>query len=335
MLVTKRQHTPEKIELDFDFDKFKFDLSTENLTQEKILTIQGKTILTLGSFLVLTGKPKARKTTFLHAIIETLITGNEKFTIQGELNNKNKIALVDTEQSIFDLYQSLNRLATGLNCKLKEVPNLDVYTARAGDVNLIKKLITTICEKTENLGVICIDGLIDLVDDINDVRQAKEAINFIKSIADKFNVSIIGILHQNKGTNFSLGHLGSFASRFAQSELSIEKNESGTSTMRSVFLRSAGDIQDIEIEYNEIKGVYQLANLQDTAINALNLNYDYSILIQIFGRNPNFGVTYTQLIELFVSHFQATKYEAKNKILPYCFDNNFIEKKDKFYYLTR
>jgi hypothetical protein len=323
--ATKIKKAPElKIPEAINIDNFLVNLDIP-ITQEVIFTIENKIVLTYGSLMILTGKPKARKTTFLHAFIGAAILNESIWSINSTLKpDKNLIVLLDTEQSMYDLHQSLNRLQNTICRKLTGQTNFKAYSARSLDVNQIIELIETICKQNKNIGLICIDGLLDLVYDINDVREAKAAIHFLKHTCDQYNVGIVGILHQNKGTNFSLGHLGSFASRHAQSELSIEKNENGSSTLSATFLRSADDIKPIEIEYNEYDQKYEVIN-----INKINKNYNSLDLIkQIF--NGKIGLTYKDFVSQCRINIKETSYYIEKKIIPVWYSEKFIEKNGAF-----
>jgi hypothetical protein len=305
-------------------DHYLVDLD-KPVTQEIIFKIENKIVLTYGSLMILTGKPKARKTTFLHAFIASAILNDCTWSIHSSLkSDKNLIVLLDTEQSMYDLHQSLNRLQNTINCKLSTCTNFKAYSARSLDVSQIIELIKTICNNNSNVGLICIDGLLDLVNDINDVREAKAAIQFLKQTCDTYNVGIIGILHQNKGTNFSLGHLGSFASRHAQSELSIEKNESGTSTLSATFLRSADDIKTIEIEYNDNLQKYEVIDFHK-----INKNYnDPGLINKIFA--GKIGLTYKDFLGQCKINIKETGYYIEKKIIPVWFAEKLIEKNGSF-----
>jgi hypothetical protein len=307
-----------------NIDSYLVDLN-KPVTQEVIFKIEDKIILTYGSLMILTGKPKARKTTFLHAFIGSAITYQNIWSITTSLKpDKNLVVLLDTEQSLFDLHQSLSRLENTINQKLSSLSNFKAYSARSLSVDEIILLITKICQINQNIGLICIDGLLDLVYDINDVREAKQAIHFLKTLSDTYQVGIVGILHQNKGTNFSLGHLGSFASRHAQSELSIEKNDSGTSTLSSTFLRSADDIKPIEIGYDDFNQKYEV-------INSLNLkqNYiSYEVINKVF--NGKIGLTYKDFVSACRVQIKETAYYIEKKIIPVWFAEKMIEKNGSF-----
>ena len=311
------------IPLEVNIDQYLVDLD-KPVTQEVIFKIEDKIILTYGSLMVLTGKPKARKTTFLHAFIGSAIS-NSIWTITASMKpDKNLVVLLDTEQSMYDLHQSLGRLENTIGSKLSTHTNFKAYSARSLNVDEIILLITKICDTNNNIGLICIDGLLDLVYDINDVREAKAAIHFLKQLSDQYQIGIVGILHQNKGTNFSLGHLGSFASRHAQSELSIEKNESGTSTLSSTFLRSADDIKPIEIGYDNYNEKYEL-------ISNLNTKADYyttNIVEQVF--NGKIGMTYKDFLSQCKINIKESGYYIEKKIIPVWFADKLIEKNGAF-----
>jgi len=330
MLVPKKTTKQKEVVIptQINIDQYLIDID-KPVTQEVIFKIEDKIILTYGSLMILTGKPKARKTTFLHAFIGAAISLNNIWSITASLKpNKNLVVLLDTEQSIYDLHQSLNRLQNTIGNKLSTITNFKAYSARSLNVDDIIQLITTICETNTNIGLICIDGLLDLVYDINDVREAKAAIHFLKNLSDTYNIGIIGILHQNKGTNFSLGHLGSFASRHAQSELSIEKNENGTSTLNSTFLRSADDIKPIEIGYDQINEKYELINNLNIKVNYI----DIELIKRVF--NGKIGLTYKDFVSSARIEIKETTYFIEKKLIPVWFSEKFIEKNGSFIQLV-
>lgn len=325
MIIPKKYQTKETEKTPdqpINITSFKLDLSTD-VDQTVVCTIQGKTILTLGSLMVLTGKPKARKSTFLHTFLGTAIKKDSLWSIKMDLpENKNRVVLLDTEQSQYDLQSSIKRLYHNFNLDIKTDYGFDIYSVRVLDVKMIREIITTICELNKDLGVLAIDGLLDLVNDINSVEESKEAITFIKQICEKYQIAIIGILHQNKGTNFSLGHLGSFASRFAQSELQVVKNDNDTSSLLPVYLRSADGFNEITIAWDNINNRYDL----ESAIGQ-NLYDSRDLVIKCF--NGAIGLSYAQLITNVMITLNINKYQAEKKIIPYWYDRNYLRKVDR------
>lgn len=330
MLVPKKAKEKiaqvEPAPVNLNFNDFRVDLTNDNVTQQVCITIEQKTILTYGSLMVLTGKPKARKTTFLHAFLAAGLLNDSIWNIRVSLTEKQpEICLIDTEQSYFDLFQSLKRLAAIVRRPLRDIQNFSVYTARAGDVSDICQLIEQILSHNPKIGLLAIDGLLDLVNDINDVRESKSAITFIKKICDKYNVAIIGIIHQNKGTNFSLGHLGAFASRFAQSEFSITKNEDdNTSKLESVYLRSADKVNDIIIDFDQTRNVYDVVS----NINKPTKFIDPDVIKKIF--DGRVALTYKDLISQTIIHTGETRYHVEKRIIPVWYAENLIHKVGNF-----
>lgn len=322
--ASKGQSLPAPVPLeiipDLDLSTFKVNFQHE-VSQTIVFTIQEQIILTLGSLLVITGKPKARKSTYLHTFLGSAIKGESVWGIRATLpEERKKVVLIDTEQSLYDLHTSVKRMSRNFGIDLSG-NFFTVYTARALEVASIMTLIETICKNNPDCSLIAVDGLVDLVNDINDVREAKSSVNFLKNIADSYNVAILGVLHQNKATNFSLGHLGSFLSRFAQSELSVVKNEDGSSTLESTFLRSADSIEPITIGWDKANERYD--TLESISLGALRYS-ESSILEEIF--NGKLALTYKELTSRAKTVVPETGYYIEKKLIPYWYDTGLLKK---------
>lgn len=317
----------------FSLEQYRVDLDVE-VKQEVIFRIQDRIALTKKSLLVITGKPKARKSTFLHTFIAAVLKQDRIWQIESFLPAEQSVVLIDTEQSLFDLSTSLNRLARTISLPLSKHPRFAVYSARSLDVQQIQDLIIRILEETPQCGLLCLDGLLDLVNDINDVKESKGAIQFIKKICDDRNIGIIGIIHQNKGTNFSLGHLGAFASRFCQSELNVVKNEDQSSTMSSTFMRSSEDIEPIQISWDSTHSRYDMTRnimppMEPVAINLITREALQGIFA---GRS---AVTYRDLVGLTLqAHPELTKYQVEKKIVPVWYAENLLTKRGNLIQIT-
>jgi hypothetical protein len=319
---------PEPSSLTLDSSALRVDFS-QTVEQTVVITIDSKTILTLGSLMVITGKPKARKSTFLHTFLGLAVRTESIWGISVNLPAaRKKVILIDTEQSLYDLHQSIKRLAHNFRLDLTSTA-FQVYTARALDVGQIMSLIDTLLSANPDCSLIAIDGLIDLVNDINDVVEAKSAVHYLKGIADRYSVAIVGILHQNKSTNFSLGHLGSFLSRFAQSELAVVKNDDNTSTLSSTFLRSADDISPITIGYDTLNERYD--TLETIALGQLR-HSDISTLSAIFDKD-NY-LTYTELVKRGKAIVPESQYYLEKKLIPFWYDSGFLSKRSGYVHFT-
>jgi KaiC/GvpD/RAD55 family RecA-like ATPase len=310
----------------FALQNYEFNFKQTAPAEDITLTIGGKKIASLGGLVVLTGKPKARKSTFLHSFLASAITYKEIYTIQASLpDQKKQVVLIDTEQSNYDLYRSISRFAYTINADIQELPNLNfkLYTTRLLGALETITLIDNLLENNKEIGVLAIDSLLDLCNDINEVTEAKSVIQRIKFWLDTYKITIITVIHQSKSTNFSLGHLGSFASRFCQSELSIEKNEDLTSTLKPVYLRSDENFTEVNIKWNEEnKNYQQVSNIKTMILEEMNHS---EIINKIFAARNEY--TYKSITEELKNHYpDKSNYWIINHLVPYLYAQRFIAK---------
>jgi hypothetical protein len=95
-----------------------------------------------------------------------------------------------------------------------------------------------------------LDGVLDLIQDYNNVEQSFFLIQWLKKITKKFDLLVLLVLHLGKKDQNSLGHIGSYLDRKSQSVLKIEKNkENNTLNLSPQFLRSSEDFNPVSIMY--------------------------------------------------------------------------------------
>lgn len=326
-MIPKRSKTQvEPVSEKLDTQIYSFNFKQEAPEEALVVTVDHKKVCSLGGMIVLTGKPKARKTTFLHSFIGSAIIKAPIFSIYTDLPaNKNKVVLIDTEQSNYDLYRSMSRLSYSIDIPIEKLPekNFTLYSTRSLDTKGTLDLIDQILKDNPEIGLLAIDSLIDLVTDINDVAEAKSVISKIKFWLDTYKIAIITVIHQSKSTNFSLGHLGSFASRFCQSELSIEKNTDLTSTLQATYLRSDENFEPVTIFYSEAERIYkQLTNRKPMIITEMDHR---STVDKLFSNRAVYS--YKDLLEdLKKVYPDQSGYWIQNSLVPYLYQNNFIVK---------
>ena len=69
-----------------------------------------------------------------------------------------------------------------------------------------------------------IDGVADLVEDINDIEQSNKIISTLMKWSKDYNLYISTIIHQNKNDNYATGHLGSALIKKSEAVISVEKH---------------------------------------------------------------------------------------------------------------
>ena len=73
----------------------------------------------------------------------------------------------------------------------------------------------------DNIGLVGIDGLADLVDDFNDLKESQKAIQKIMKWTDDKQFHLTTILHSNYGTSKAVGHIGSSMLKKAETVCSV------------------------------------------------------------------------------------------------------------------
>ena len=76
----------------------------------------------------------------------------------------------------------------------------------------------------KDIGLVIIDGIADLVADVNNLEQCNEAIQKLMSWTDELQCHIVTIIHSNYGSDKPTGHLGSFLEKKAETQIKLEKN---------------------------------------------------------------------------------------------------------------
>ena len=180
---------------------------------------------TLGNFSTFIGKAKAKKTFFLGIAVASSITDTPIFrTFSGCLPPyQNNVLYFDTEQSKWHVLTALKRI-----CKIAEIPNpenLLVYGLRSEPTKTRLAFIEKKIYETENLGFVVIDGIRDLVYDINDPTEASEIAGKLLKWSEERNIHIVTVLHQNKGDANARGHLGTELVNKSETVLAVERKD--------------------------------------------------------------------------------------------------------------
>ena len=94
--------------------------------------------------------------------------------------------------------------------------------------------------RTENIGLVVIDGIRDMVHDINNPGESTTVISYLMTWTGERDIHIHTVLHQNKGDENARGHIGTELSNKAETVLQVEKDEKnpGVSTVKTAHIRA-------------------------------------------------------------------------------------------------
>ena len=228
----------------------KFDFSTP-IVQDKIyFSIDKNVIGTSGNFITISGLPKAGKSRFIGAIIAAWLSDRPVFDFKmHRYQDKTKIALFDTEQGTYQFEKLIKFIKQ--NCKTENIyVDFDAYLLRQDNSQDIAILIDTYLKENKDCGVLIIDGILDLIDNMNDEGASKALIRRLKHWAVINDILIITVLHLGKKDLTSIGHVGSASDRYSQSTLLVEKTKDNKYTCASKYLRDAMDFETISIWFD-------------------------------------------------------------------------------------
>jgi len=72
--------------------------------------------------------------------------------------------------------------------------------------------------------LVVIDGIADLVSDVNDLEQSNNVVQKIMEWSQKFSCHIITVIHSNFGSDKPTGHLGSLLEKKTETQIQLETN---------------------------------------------------------------------------------------------------------------
>lgn len=207
-------------------------------------------IASFGDIVTIVGAAKSRKSALTAGITAALIQDHETFNpilgFNGVTNGRN-IVFLDTEQSAPDFYRTQKQILKLANLETN-AKNLHSFLLTDIDMSDRLAFVEYIFTKIDNIGVLIIDGIVDLIEDYNDQKQSRQLIDHFKKIIAKNNVLFIPVLHNARSTGSARGHLGTELINKSKAVIKIEKNnESGNSTVNFEYLRGSREPKNFDI----------------------------------------------------------------------------------------
>jgi len=228
----------------------KYNAEYRPAQQAEVFKIKDAVIGVPQSFCVFSGLPKSGKSTFLTAAIASCFLGSEIFGMKiTPPETKPFICHMDTESSDYDYYRITSKIIQQSNRRDMSYFYLG-YSVRDLSPGEILGSLEALLISNHNIGVIFLDGLLDVVNNYNDETESRKVINWLKRITKVYDILLIGVIHTGKKDNFTLGHFGSMVDRYAQSVLLIEKDsDKNTIELKPKFLRSSANFQPVKLAY--------------------------------------------------------------------------------------
>lgn len=179
---------------------------------------------TYGNFSFVQAPPKTKKTFFISLLASVYLSGGNNFggNIKGHRDNKCLIHF-DTEQGKWHSQRVFKRVLDMAN--IKEEACYQTYALRTINYKTRIQFIEHILkENGDKNGLVIIDGIADLVSDVNNLEESNLCVQKIMEWSAKFNCHIVTVIHSNYGSDKPTGHLGSFLEKKTETQIQIEAN---------------------------------------------------------------------------------------------------------------
>jgi hypothetical protein len=172
---------------------------TELQQMEFLFRLHGKPCFARGELTGLSGKAKSGKT-FVSSILMALCFRSQLLSVERIEQKKLHVLWYDTEQSEESTQDILrNRIIplTGIPEDLFPMDMLDVFNVR-GEQYADRLALLELAVERYQPDLVILDGIRDLVADINDGVVAQDTVERLMRLASQNRCAIVCVLHQNK-----------------------------------------------------------------------------------------------------------------------------------------
>ena len=222
-------------------------------------------IATMGNISVITAPPKTKKTFFISLLASIYLSDQNNFggNILGHRADE-CLVHIDTEQGNWHAQRVFQRVLAmssnkDLGCYQTFALRTIGYKTRLEFIEYILK------ENKDKNGLIIVDGVADLVSDVNNIEESNLCVQKLMSLSAKHNCHIMVVIHQNFGSaKLGTGHLGSFLEKKAETVIQLETNSVNKDWITAMCKRSRGySFETFSFSVNEYGFPYVIGNLYD------------------------------------------------------------------------
>ena len=221
---------------------------------------------TYGNFSFVQAPPKTKKTFFISLLASVYLSGKNRFggDIQGHKEDRCLIHF-DTEQGKWHSQRVFKRVldmndGKDVGCYHTFGLRTVGYKTRLGFIEYYLKYKI---EKGK-VGLVVIDGIADLVSDVNNLEESNKVVQKIMEWSAKFDCHIITVIHSNFGSSKPTGHLGSLLEKKCESQIELELNTVHTEQVTVKCKRSRGySFETFSFKINDIGLPEVVGNVYD------------------------------------------------------------------------
>ncbi len=185
-------------------------------------------ICTYGNFSFIQAPPKSMKTFFVSLLSSAYAYPKGKHTNGlSSFREGKELIHFDTEQGSWHSQRVFKRIKW-----MNSEGNLDFYHTYAlrqishnTRLEFIDYYLKKLVEEGKEIGLVIIDGIADLVSDVNNLEESNNVTQKIMAWTSIYNCHIITVIHSNNGSDKPTGHLGSFLEKKAETQIQLQRDE--------------------------------------------------------------------------------------------------------------
>lgn len=197
-----------------------FDLKKVPADGDSVITLGGEKIGSRENIVTITGKAKSRKTIIAAALMTSILNADGFLGFDSTLESDSNVLHIDTEQGYSHYYYSVKRVLD--DADMTAVPeNFHSRHIRDADIARSIELIEYLLDKLKP-AVFILDGVTDLVSDINDQSEAVEIGKRIQRWTTDYNMLFVNVIHITKSTNFMTGAVGTYLEKKSETVIHVE-----------------------------------------------------------------------------------------------------------------
>lgn len=335
---------PDDEWMDVDIGGSLLNLDDELETPEYTIELNGARMAPVTGVQTIAGQSGHGKTQLMTLLMSAYLGA----TIEGIRNiwekQQPRVLYVDTEMEKGNTQLVVARVARLCNVKIAELKSR-LFVMRLRDeedhANIWRKILKATFELKPD--VLFLDGMIDIIGDFNDNKEASSIIRKVMKMADHYLMPIWAVMHQNPGTKKMAGHEGSFLERKSTAVLSPEKicdnEEEGIYHFEIKNGKQRGeDIKPLRFHM----AIFELPNGKKNAYPVTGTSQAYTKpaddeqqMLKAFFRTLNFpanGKSWTELDNDMRLQGGITSKRKREQMLADAQTFKFVEKANKRYY---
>lgn len=192
---------------------------------------------TYGNFSFISAGPKSKKTFLVSLLASAYLGSHDVFVgdLKGFKGDK-KVLHYDTEQSRYHAQKTFRRV----HRMSKDATDYYTYALRQFAPEERLEFIDWHLRETDKVGLVIIDGVADLLNDINDLEKSNKVIHYLMKWTQDYNIHIITVIHSNFYNSKATGHLGSFLEKKTETQITVTPVEDNPNVVIVDCKRSRG-----------------------------------------------------------------------------------------------